>query len=37
MLLNFFLIYPTREWHGITLPGAGWGVEGAAVASARMR
>ena len=33
-VLNFFLIYPTREWHGITLPGAGWGVEGAAVASA---
>lgn len=32
--LNFFLIYPTREWHGIMLPGAGWGVEGAALATA---
>jgi len=34
MVLNFFLIYPTRTWHGITIPGAGWGVEGAAVATA---
>lgn len=34
VVLNFFLIYPTREWHGITIPGAGWGVEGAAVATA---
>ncbi len=34
MLLNFFLIYPTREWGGITIPGAGWGVEGAALATA---
>lgn len=38
VVLNFFLIYPTRttELFGqaITLPGAGWGVEGAAVASA---
>lgn len=34
VILNFFLIYPTRQWHGITLPGAGWGVEGAAVATA---
>lgn len=44
MILNFLLIYPTRTWHpkaailqafdGMTLPGAGWGVEGAAVASA---
>ena len=32
--LNFLLIYPTRVWHGITLPGAGWGVLGAAAASA---
>jgi len=32
--LNFLLIYPTRDWHGVTIPGAGWGVEGAAVASA---
>ncbi|WP_251447431.1 MATE family efflux transporter [Vermiculatibacterium agrestimuris] len=34
MVLNFFLIYPTREWNGLTIPGAGWGVEGAAVATA---
>ncbi len=34
LVLNFFLIYPTREWNGITLPGAGWGVEGAAIATA---
>ena len=34
VILNFFLIYPTRVWHGFTIPGAGWGVEGAAVASA---
>lgn len=43
-ILNFFLIYPTRTWHpkaaflrsfdGVTIPGAGWGVEGAAVATA---
>ena len=32
--LNFLLIYPTREWRGITLYGAGWGVSGAAIASA---
>lgn len=34
LILNFFLIYPTREWHGLTVPGAGWGVEGAALATA---
>lgn len=34
LVLNFFLIYPTRQWHGITIPGAGWGVEGAAIATA---
>ena len=34
VILNFLLIYPTREWHGILLPGAGMGVIGAAVASA---
>ena len=38
VLLNFLLIYPSREiallgWH-LTLPGFGWGVEGAAAASA---
>lgn len=34
VLLNFLLIYPTRQWRGITLPGAGLGVSGAAIASA---
>ena len=34
LVLNFFLIYPTREWHGVMIPGAGWGVEGAAIATA---
>lgn len=33
VILNFFFIYPTRVRHGITIPGMGWGVEGAAVAS----
>ena len=32
--LNFLLIYPTRMVGGIWIPGAGWGVLGAAVASA---
>jgi len=32
--LNFLLIYPTRQIAGVTVPGAGWGVIGAAVASA---
>ena len=34
VVLNFFLIYPTRTLWGISVPGAGWGVVGAAVASA---
>lgn len=34
VVLNFLLIYPTRDWMGITLPGAGLGVIGAAIASA---
>lgn len=34
VILNFLLIYPTREVCGILIPGAGWGVVGAAVASA---
>ena len=34
VVLNFLLIYPTRVIWGITVPGAGWGVIGAAVASA---
>ena len=36
--LNFFLIYPSRELHllgtSLWMPGAGWGVKGAAWASA---
>lgn len=31
---NLLLIYPTRVWHGLSLYGAGWGVVGAAAASA---
>ena len=34
VVLNFLLIYPSRTWKGIWIPGAGWGVIGAAVASA---
>lgn len=34
VILNFLLIYPTRVVRGITVPGAGLGVVGAAVASA---
>lgn len=34
IVLNFLLIYPTREAWGIRIFGAGWGVLGAAVASA---
>ena len=34
VVLNFLLIYPTREFCGITIPGAGMGVIGAAVGSA---
>lgn len=34
IVLNFFLIYPTGEFLGITIPRAGMGVEGAALASA---
>lgn len=34
VVLNFLLIYPTRKFMGVTLPGAGMGVIGAAVASA---
>lgn len=37
IVLNFFLIYPTRTaavWNlSLTIPGAGWGIEGAAAAS----
>ena len=32
--LNYLLIYPTRVRGNITIPGMGWGVEGAAAASA---
>ena len=34
VVLNFLLIYPTREIFGITVPGAAMGVVGAAVATA---
>ncbi len=34
VVLNFLLIYPTGTYFGITIPGAGMGVIGAAVASA---
>ena len=34
VVLNFLLIYPTRTIGGITVPGAGLGVIGAAIASA---
>lgn len=34
VILNFFFIYPSREVCGIWIPGAGWGVLGAAAASA---
>ena len=34
VILNFLLIYPTRAVWGVTVFGAGWGVIGAAVASA---
>lgn len=34
IIFNFFLIYPTRQWRGITIPGAGLGVAGAAIGTA---
>lgn len=34
IVLNFLLIYPTATYMGITVPGAGLGVVGAAIASA---
>ena len=34
VILNFLLIYPTGVYFGITIPGAGLGVVGAAIASA---
>ena len=34
VVLNYLLIYPTHTVWGVTVPGAGWGVEGAAIASA---
>ncbi len=38
IVLNFLLIYPTRQWTvfgvSIILPGAGWGVIGAGISSA---
>ncbi|MGV3617555.1 MAG: MATE family efflux transporter [Fimbriimonas sp.] len=32
ILLNFLLIFPTRKMGGIEIPGAGWGLPGAAAA-----
>ena len=34
IVLNFLLIFPTRWVGGIVLPGAGWGVVGAGIATA---
>ena len=38
VVFNFFLIFPSREWRvgdvSFTMPGAGWGVEGAALGTA---
>ncbi|MBQ7519826.1 MAG: MATE family efflux transporter, partial [Clostridia bacterium] len=34
VVLNYLLIYPTHRVWGVTVPGAGLGVEGAAIASA---
>lgn len=34
VVLNFLLIYPTRDVYGMTVIGAGWGVVGAAIATA---
>ena len=31
VIFNTLLIFPTREWHGITIPGADLGVSGAAI------
>lgn len=33
VLLNFFLIFPTREWAGFKIYGANMGITGAAIAS----
>ena len=34
VLFNFLLIFPTRQWHGFTIPGAGLGVLGAVLGTA---
>ena len=34
VVFNFLLIFPPRQWHGLTLPGAGLGVLGAVVGTA---
>ncbi|MBQ7683818.1 MAG: MATE family efflux transporter [Bacteroidaceae bacterium] len=34
VLFNFLLIFPSRHWHGIPLPGAGLGVLGAVLGTA---
>lgn len=34
VIFNVFMIFPTRTWNGISLPGLGWGVTGAAASMA---
>ena len=34
VVFNFLFIFPTREWHGLTIPGAGLGVLGAVMGTA---
>ncbi len=34
VVFNLLLIFPTRQWNGITIPGAGLGVTGAAIGTA---
>ncbi len=34
IVMNFFLIYPTRHWRNLPIVGAGLGVKGAAIATA---
>lgn len=34
IVFNFFLIFDSRQWHGISIPGLGLGVEGAALGTA---
>lgn len=34
VIFNFLFIFPTREYAGVTIPGLGWGVAGAALGTA---